>query len=351
MTRLLQDILREPDELLSALAYSLGPGRAALDRAAALARQARHIIITGIGSSWHAGMAMQALFDAAAFPARLIDASELLHFAALPPDTTLLVLSRSGQSAEIVRLIDTARAAGARLVAVTNTPGSPLAAAADETLLLSMGFDHQVSVGMYSGLALVGGLLAAQAAGGILDDLAGALRRALDGLSERLPAWQHAVEASPWFAADAPAYFLARGGSLASCHEARLLWEEAAKAPASALMTGGFRHGPQEIVAPGLRLGLWLDGAAQRENDLALARDARSYGASLMLIGQRLGAAGVDGAADLAFDLPEIPPAWQFLVDIAPAQLAAERLSRLRGADCDAFRICPYIITTEGGLM
>jgi hypothetical protein len=65
-----------------------------------------------------------------------------------------------------------------------------------------------------------------------------------------------------------------------------------------------------------------------------------------MLIGQDLPA----NAADLMLPLPEVPAAWQFLVDIMPAQLVAERFARLRGVDCDAFRICPYIIVDEGGL-
>jgi hypothetical protein len=65
-----------------------------------------------------------------------------------------------------------------------------------------------------------------------------------------------------------------------------------------------------------------------------------------MLIGQNLPA----GAADLVLDLPPLPAAWQFLIDIIPAQLAAEQLARLRGEDCDSFRICPYIIEAEGGL-
>jgi hypothetical protein len=47
---------------------------------------------------------------------------------------------------------------------------------------------------------------------------------------------------------------------------------------------------------------------------------------------------------------PATPPGWQFLVDCLPIQLAAEELARRRGADCDEFRICPYIIESEGGL-
>ena len=345
-TRFLQDILNEPGELSRSLAYTLGPGRPALERAADLARGAAHLTLTGIGSSWHAGMAMLSVLDAAGVPARLADASELLHFARLPPGSALVILSRSGKSVEVVRLLDKAAAAGARVIGVTNTPDSPLGARADVVVRVNAAFDHLVSVSMYSALALVGALLAAAIAGDVGEELESVLHPALVAAREAIPGWQARIADNSWFEANAPTYFLARGGSLASCHEARLLWEEAAKAPAAAMMTGCFRHGPQEVLAPGLRIGLWLDGERLREEDLALVRDLRAYGAQVMLIGQAV----PEDAADLVLPLPETAAAWQFLVDIMPAQLAAEHLSRLRGIDPDTFRICPYIIEAEGGL-
>jgi fructoselysine-6-P-deglycase FrlB-like protein len=82
------------------------------------------------------------------------------------------------------------------------------------------------------------------------------------------------------------------------------MWEETAKAPASALTTGGFRHGPQEIVEPGLRVGLWIDAKTRREEDVALARDLRKLGTQVLTIGQGVPA----DAGDLVFQLPPIPP-------------------------------------------
>jgi glucosamine--fructose-6-phosphate aminotransferase (isomerizing) len=362
MTKLLQDILREPDELLRCLEYTYGAGRPAFDAAAELLRRPEPILITGIGSSWHAGMAvetlfhqpeqpvylcdMDRLFDQTGRPALLCDASELLHFGRIFRGSSLIVLSRSGRSGEIVNLLPEAKAAGAKIIAITNTPDSLLAQAADVTLELRAAFDHNVSVTMYSALALVGGLLAVAAQQLLTRPLVESLSTALAAVRERLEPWRQQVAASDWIAPGATTYFLGRGGGRASCHEARLLWEEAAKAPASALTTGGFRHGPQEVLEPGLRIGLWIDGERLRDADLALAADLRRLGARVMTLGQRLPA----DAGDLVFDLPAIPAPWQFLIDIVPAQLASEHLAGRRGADCDTFRICPYIVEDEAGL-
>ena len=125
------------------------------------------------------------------------------------------------------------------------------------------------------------------------------------------------------------------------------MWEEAAKSPATAMGTGSFRHGPQEIVAKDVRFGMWIDGLHMREQDLAVARDLRRLGASVMLIGQDLSESG----GDLVFQLPLIPSEWQYLIDIIPAQLAAERLAQLSGVDCDSFRLCSHVVEDEYGLL
>ncbi len=346
MSRLFQDIEKEPQQLLAALTHTLGAGRAALEATAKIVRRAAHVYIVGIGSSWHAGMAAHAMFNSHGRPALLYDASELLHFAEIPPNAAVIMLSRSGKSVEIVRLIDKFRGCNGKIIAVTNSPESPLAVHAEVVLHLKADFDHQVSVSMYSTLALVGALLACET-GERLDDIRrDQLQSSLAQTESQISAWSSQINSSNWLEATAPTYFLARGASLSSCYEARLLWEEAAKAPAAALSTGSFRHGPQEIVRLGFRVGLWIDGEKMRSQDLALAADLRAYGASVLLIGQDLPAE----AADLVLNIPPIPAAWQFMVDIIPIQLAAERLAQLRHEDCDAFRICPYIIEAEGGL-
>jgi glucosamine--fructose-6-phosphate aminotransferase (isomerizing) len=78
-----------------------------------------------------------------------------------------------------------------------------------------------------------------------------------------------------------------------------------------------------------------------------VARDLRRLGASVMLIGQDI----PEDAGDLVFRLPEVPSEWQFLIDVIPAQLAAERMARLSGVDCDSFRLCSYIVEDEWGLL
>jgi glucosamine--fructose-6-phosphate aminotransferase (isomerizing) len=347
MTHFLLDILRQPDELQRTFNFLFGAGRPNLDAATNAIRGARHVYLTGIGSSWHAALTAGPLFHYGARPVYVQDAAELLQFATLLPDSVVIVISRSGRSVEIVNLLDKVRNSGVTVIGITNSEDGPLARAAQISIVVPIEMDHAISVNTYSTLAAAGGILASAVVGSLDTNLTASLLRAVEKTASAIAAWQAQIAETPWLAPGAVYYFLARGSSLGSCHEARLLWEEGVKSPATAMGTGSFRHGPQEMVTRDARFGVWIDGECMRGQDLAVARDLRKLGASVMLIGRDL----PKDAGDLMFQLPDVPPDWQFLIDIIPAQLAAEGLARLSGVDCDSFRFCSFIVEDEFGLL
>jgi len=347
VTHFLCDILRQPDELQRTLDHLSGAGRSALDAAVAAVRAARHVYLTGIGSSWHAGLNVSVLFQLGARPVYLVDAAELVQFAAIPAESVMIVISRSGRSVEIVQLLAKARASGATVIGITNAAEGTLAREAQIAMVVPVELDHAISVNTYTTLTLAAGVLAASVVGSFDGSLVDSLLQSFAAVGDELAAWQEQIENSAWLAPRSTAYFLARGSSLGSAYEARLMWEEGVKSPATAMGTGSFRHGPQEIVAQSVRFGMWIDGTRMREQDLAVARDLRKLGARVMLIGQQL----PDDAGDLVFQLPAITSEWQFLIDIIPAQLVAERLARLSGSDPDTFRLCSFVVEDEAGLL
>jgi fructoselysine-6-P-deglycase FrlB-like protein len=399
MTHFLRDILRQPEELRRAIELLAGPngaGRGALEAASAAIRGARHVYLTGIGSSWHAALNVSMLFHGHANPVYLHDAAELLAFATFPKDSAMIIISRSGKSTEIVQLAAKARKAGVKVIGITNAPEGTLAKEAHHAIVVPIQFDHAISVNTYTTLALAAGLLAHSVVAGVAShenaeetdssgenrprndkagvlqqgagprvlssprqeekrqqaaalqkDLAEALLKAFAEVGRAIPKWQEQIAGSGWLKPNSTTYFLARGSSLGSAYESRLMWEEGVKTPATAIGMGGFRHGPQEVIAKEMRFCIWIDGAQMREQDLAVARDLRKLGARAMLIGQKL----PEDAGDLVFQLPAIPGEWQFLIDIIPAQLVAERLAGLSGVDCDTFRLCSFVVEDEGGLL
>ena len=346
MTHFLQDVLRQPDELRLVIELFRGEGTKPLEAAADTVRAARHIYLTGIGASYNAALGAALHFHSAGCPVYLLDAAELLHFASIPSDSVLIVLSRSGRSVEIVMLLEKARAARATVIGITNFADGALAQQADIPLVLPVKPDHGISANTYVSLAAGAAALAAVVAGTFDAQLTSRLSEAIVATGEKIPGWQQQLAKSSWLEPGATYYFLARGPSLASSYGAQLLWEEGVKVAAVAMGTDSFRHGPQEIVTAGMRFAIWIDDRL-READLAVARDLRRLGASVMLIGSGIPA----DAGDLVIELPAWPSGWQFLMDIVPTQLAAEALARLSGADCDSFRFASYVVQGEMGLL
>jgi fructoselysine-6-P-deglycase FrlB-like protein len=349
MTYFLQDILRQPNELRGVIELLRAEGP--LEAAAAAVRAAQHVYLTGIGASYNAALGAASHFHSAGRPVYLLDAAELLHSARIPPDSLLIVLSRSGRSIEIVKLLEKARTADATIVGVTNFPDGALAQQATIPVVIPVTPDHGISANTYVSLA-AGSAAIASAAGadavarGLDAQLASTLLAAIAATAKQIPAWQRQLAQSSWLQPGAPYCFLGRGASLASAYSAQLLWEEGVKVAALAMGTDSFRHGPQEIVTTGMRFAIWID-ERMREADLAVARDLRRLGASVMLIGASVPA----DAGDLVVELPPWPSGWQFLMDIVPAQLAAEALARLSGVDCDGFRFASYVVEGDKGLL
>jgi glucosamine--fructose-6-phosphate aminotransferase (isomerizing) len=165
MTLFLKDILRQPAELHRALDFLTGPGADPLQRAASAIKNAGHLYLTGMGSSWHAALNAAAICHHYGFPALTLDACDLLESARLAAHAVVVLISRSGRSVELIPLIERAHASGAIVVGITNNPDGPLAHQADIPIVVPTTADHGISVNTYSTLNLAAGALAMATAG------------------------------------------------------------------------------------------------------------------------------------------------------------------------------------------
>src|SRR5215470_1181579 len=125
---LLQNILDQPRSLERVSQYQFAAGRSALLEAAALIRGARHIVLTGMGSSFFACIPLRCYLSAHGIPAALLETGELLHFhtKTLTRDTVLVLVSRSGETVEALRLLEALRDTHIPVVGVTNEEAGAL---------------------------------------------------------------------------------------------------------------------------------------------------------------------------------------------------------------------------------
>jgi arabinose-5-phosphate isomerase len=91
------------------------------------------ICVTGLGKSGLVGQKIAATLASTGTPAYFLHAAEASHgdLGMLVAGDVVLALSHSGETAEILRLLEFARGRGLKTIAVTGTPGSSVSTAAD----------------------------------------------------------------------------------------------------------------------------------------------------------------------------------------------------------------------------
>jgi len=327
---MLDDILRQPESLRQAWMHQAGAGSGAMGAAGRAIQEARRVVFTGMGSSLFAAIPAACYLERYGVAAECVETAELLHFRhpSLGPAATVVIVSRSGESVEALKLLPLLSASGAKVVGVTNVETSRLACGAPLRLLFRSANDRMVSVQSYTSSVAVLLLLAAAT---LHHDLK------LDQVCERMVlAVQAAVaNACEWieFLSGAHGiYFLGRGAALASAHEGALLLHEAARIPAAALSTAQFRHGPVEVTGPGTRAIVFPAPGPTRELDLALAADLERMGA-------RVRVCDGQGVED-----PFAP-----ILEIIPVQAAACALALAQGLDPGDFRYASLVTASESG--
>jgi arabinose-5-phosphate isomerase len=94
------------------------------------------VIVTGMGKSGIIGRKIAATFNSTGTSALFLHPAEAVHgdLGVIRADDVVVALSYSGETDEILRLLETIRRLGAKLVALTGCPASTLAQAADVAL-------------------------------------------------------------------------------------------------------------------------------------------------------------------------------------------------------------------------
>jgi arabinose-5-phosphate isomerase len=107
------------------------------DRAVDLLHECQgHVILTGMGTSGIICRKIAATLTSTGTPAFFLHPAEAIHgdLGAIRSDDVVVALSYSGETCEILRLLETIRRLGAKLIAITGSPASTLAQAADVDL-------------------------------------------------------------------------------------------------------------------------------------------------------------------------------------------------------------------------
>ena len=306
-----------------------------LQAAVALLGKARRIVFTGMGGSYFATLPAVRQLASYGVVAEAIETAELLHFGleTVTHGTVVVLVSRSGETVEAIRLLPHLLERGALVIGVTNVRGSTVERESTTSIFLNSLPDKMVAVQSYSASVAVLLLLAEAALQRPLQPWRNALEATCELLETAIPSAVAESEAWVEFLHPAPVvHLMGRGPSLASALEGALLFNESARTPSSAMSGAQFRHGPVEIVGSTLRAIIFASQPATRELDLALASDLKAMGGGVRVC-----------------DAQNAPTPFQPLVEIVPVQVAACALALSKGLDPGDFRYATLVTATESG--
>jgi glucosamine--fructose-6-phosphate aminotransferase (isomerizing) len=338
----LRDILDQPRALDDTLR-----GLEATAVLEGVARRLRHgelrrVVLTGMGSS-HLGLVPLhlRLVDAGLAPLT-VESSELLHYQRrlLAAGTLLVLVSQSGRSAEILRLLEVVRGRGVVTIGLSNTAGSPLAREATASVLTHAGEEATVSCKTYlaaqAALAWLGEVLA----GGDREAARAALGEAVPGVAAYLAAWRSHAE---WLAERLDGvravYYTGRGPSLAAACSAGLITKESTHRPSEGMSSAAFRHGPMEMLDAAVFLLAFAGAARTRSLNEALVADVRAAGARAFL--------AAEDATEPALRLPPVPDLARPVVELMPVEMVTLAIAALDGREPGRFERVTKITATE----
>jgi len=307
------------------------------------------VVFTGMGASYDACYPAVNELAVHGVLALQIDAAELLHFRTpvLSAATVLVIVSQSGRSAEVVRLLDALedRAERPVVLSVTNGLANPLAERADLRLDTRAGTEQGPSTMTFAAslvqLAAVGGALTGRSDVDPVGRANTAAREASDAVETVLE--DEALAARIADVADRETLVvLARGPARAAAEMGALTLKECGVA-AESYETAAFRHGPFELAGPALGAIVVATEPETLALDLGLAADLVEAGASVVVLSSEGDVP--DGA--LAVGIPSVDRLLSSAVSIVPIQLLAWWLANARGRVPGAYTRASKVTTRE----
>lgn len=285
------EIAGQPDALRRA-ASALVDQRVHLERIREAGVSARTLIFTGMGSSYDA--CYPAVNDLAGrgVASILVDTAELLHFRRpiLNPQTLLTIVSQSGESAEIVKLVGEIAKQRSRpfVVSITNGLANDLAKRADIRLDTWAGPEAGPSTMTFAAsMATLSGIARLLAGDGV-DTVVDRTRTAAEGAAmavERLldDPQEQADRYAEWLGGKDVTVVLGRGPARAAAEMGALLLKECG-VMAESLESAAFRHGPLELAGPRMGAIVLATEPETRRLDLGLAADLVEAGAAVLVV-------------------------------------------------------------------
>jgi glucosamine--fructose-6-phosphate aminotransferase (isomerizing) len=322
-----------------------------------LLRAVRRVVVVACGTSYHAGLiGRYAIEGWARTPVEVDIASEYRYRdPVVGPGDLVVGISQSGETADTLAAMRTARSRGAAVLAVTNIMGSQATREADGVLYTRAGLE----IGVAATKTFVSQVAAMYLLALRLAELRGTLDR--DVLSRTISDLKHlphlisellenGVEdcrriADGSYGADFFLY-LGRHVGLPVALEGALKLKEISYVATDAYAAGEMKHGPIALLDESTPVVVVATDSPVLEKVISNIEEVRSRGARVIAVAS----AGNDAVVSHADEVIRVPSTdWMLapLLAVIPLQLLAYFIARDRGLNVDQHRNLAKTVTVE----
>ncbi|MDG1675437.1 MAG: glutamine--fructose-6-phosphate transaminase (isomerizing) [Flavobacteriales bacterium] len=318
--------------------------------------KAQRILILGCGTSWHAGLVAEYLFESLArIPVEVEYASEFRYRNPIVRDSDVVIaISQSGETADTLAAIRLAKEQGAHVFGVCNVVGSSIArethsgaythAGPEIGVASTKAFTAQVAVltvmAMHLGKRL-GSLDDAKFMRLMtgLDNIPGLVQKVLDNSAP--------VEhiASKFARAD-NALYLGRGFQFPVALEGALKLKEISYIHAEGYPAAEMKHGPIALIDEAMPVVFIATQDEVYEKVVSNIQEVKARGGQILAIVTE-GDQKVRSLADHIIEIPKVHDALSPLLTVVPMQLLSYHIALMRGCNVDQPRNLAKSVTVE----
>jgi glucosamine--fructose-6-phosphate aminotransferase (isomerizing) len=317
---------------------------------------AKRIIIAACGTSWHAGLVGEYLFeDFARIPVEVEYASEFRYRnPIIDADDVVLAISQSGETADTLAAIELAKSKGATVIGICNVVGSSISRATDAGSYTHAGpeigvastkaFTAQLTV-----LTLMALLLASKK--GTLP--ANRFRQLVQELSLVPKLVEKCLKAEPQIRdiserfKDARNFlYLGRGYSFPVALEGALKLKEISYIHAEGYPAAEMKHGPIALIDEEMPVVVIATKGPSYEKVVSNVQEVKARKGVIIAVVTE-GDTEVKEMADYAIEIPEIEEALVPFLSVIPLQLLSYHIAVMRGCNVDQPRNLAKSVTVE----
>ncbi len=255
-------------------------------------------------------------------------------------------ISQSGEAADVISVLESARQSGADTLAITNVGNSPLTAAAHHTIELHARPELAVAATKTFSSSMAA-LLLLSAAIGRQQALRADLERLPDLILDVLRMEDQIRAKVERFRYLSECVVLGRGYNLATAYELALKMRETSYLRAQPFASPDFVHGPIAIIEEGYPVVAFANRGATLPSVLDVIQQIQALGAEAVVIGNAPEALAI---ADIAFPVNEaleVPEVISPFPSIVAGQIFAHSLAVLKGHNPDAPRTIHKVTITR----